>query len=290
MKCPYCGRQIPDNARFCAHCGKPMPDGFRAPPTPPRPQRPTPPSSSPLTPQAPPSRESPPSSGPKRLQRPALPGAPPPPNIERPSSPQPSATPQSDSPAFPKPRIPKPPGVPKPPSPPPASPAPSPSKLTSPPLPKPPSSEEEPGTRLQDPGAWDDVTPPGTALTPQVALPNQITLVLAQTNAPYILAGKTEYLIGREDPEKQIFPDLDLSLSGGDEGGVSRRHARITHRDSAYWIEDLDSLNYTFVNGVRLRPNVPHRLQDSDDIAFAKVRMRFHIHSRDQMTPDWGQP
>ncbi len=143
---------------------------------------------------------------------------------------------------------------------------------------------------MQDPGDWGDVAPPGTAIAPQVALPNQITLVLVQTNAPYVLTGKTDYLIGREDADNGIFPDLDLSLSGGAEGGVSRRHARIFYRDNAYWIEDQDSLNYTFLNGVRLKPNIPYRLNDGDDIAFANVQMRFYIGSQSATIDDWGQP
>lgn len=127
-------------------------------------------------------------------------------------------------------------------------------------------------------------------MAPQVALPNQITLVLAQTNAPYVLAGKTEYLIGREDAESGIFPDLDLSLSGGAEGGVSRRHARLFYRGNAYWIEDLDSLNYTFLNGIRLRPNQPYRLSNGDDISFANVQMRFYVGAQSAEVDNWGQP
>jgi len=104
-----------------------------------------------------------------------------------------------------------------------------------------------------------------------------ITLVLLRTNAPYVLTGKTEYLIGREDAENQIFPDVDLSLSGGAEGGVSRKHARIFYRNNAYWIEDLDSLNYSFVNNARLKPFTPRRLRDGDELSFGNVQMRFHI-------------
>ena len=157
-------------------------------------------------------------------------------------------------------------------------------------MPTPPVPGSEEGTRVQDPGDWGNMTPPGTAVAPQVALPNQITLVLVQTNAPYVLTGKTEYLIGREDAENGIFPDLDLSLSGGEEAGVSRRHARIFYRDNGYWIEDQDSLNYTFLNGVRLRPNMPYRLNDGDEIAFAGLRMRFHIGAQQPTFKDWGQP
>ena len=156
-------------------------------------------------------------------------------------------------------------------------------------MPAHPLGSEE-GTRIQDPGDWNNTILPGTAAAPQVALPNQITLVLTQTNAPYVLAGKTEYLIGREDAENNIFPDLDLSLSGGEEAGVSRKHARIFYRNNAYWIEDQDSLNYTFLNGVRLKPRTPYRLNDGDDIAFASLSMRFHIGAQNAAFNDWRRP
>jgi pSer/pThr/pTyr-binding forkhead associated (FHA) protein len=144
-----------------------------------------------------------------------------------------------------------------------------------------PAFDEVEGTRLQDPGDWDIPMPIGTAKAPQIDLPNQVTLVLVQTNAPYILSGKQQYLIGREDAQEDIFPDLDLSLSGGLEGGVSRKHARLFYENGAYWLQDLDSVNYTFVNETRLDPDRPHRLQDNDVIWFGNVQMRFLIGQHD---------
>lgn len=106
-------------------------------------------------------------------------------------------------------------------------------------------------------------------------LPGEVTLVLVDTNAPFLLAGRNQYLIGREDPDEGIYPDLDLTLSGGEEAGVSRRHAMLSYRNGAYWLEDLDSYNYTFVNGVRIDPRRPQVLRNGDEISFAKLRMRF---------------
>ena len=44
---------------------------------------------------------------------------------------------------------------------------------------------------------------------------------------------------------------------------VSRQHARITRIDDAYYLEDLSSLNGTFVNGERVSERV---LQDGDEL------------------------
>ncbi|MEO0247748.1 MAG: FHA domain-containing protein, partial [candidate division WOR-3 bacterium] len=54
--------------------------------------------------------------------------------------------------------------------------------------------------------------------------------------------------IGRDDPAHNIFNDISL-----DDKTVSRRHARIVRRDNRYFIEDLESLNGTFVNNLRIK-------------------------------------
>lgn len=50
---------------------------------------------------------------------------------------------------------------------------------------------------------------------------------------------------------------------------VSREHARVSPGEGGIWIEDLDSKNGTHVNGQRLAPGAPHRLQDGDVIQIA---------------------
>jgi pSer/pThr/pTyr-binding forkhead associated (FHA) protein len=133
------------------------------------------------------------------------------------------------------------------------------------------------GTVPQDVGPWPPVPHAPTAPAPEVSLASSVTLVLADTNAPITLSGSDQYVIGREDAEAGIFPDLDLTLSGGQEAGMSRRHALLSYRDGVYWIEDLNSVNYTFVNGVRLEPGRPHPLRDGDEIEFGKLRTRFYV-------------
>jgi len=83
------------------------------------------------------------------------------------------------------------------------------------------------------------------------------------------------YIIGREDPGSGSHPEVDLVPFGGEEGGVSRRHARITFDDGAYFIEDLNSVNYTFVNKKRIDVGINHPLQNGDEIRLGRVLMRF---------------
>lgn len=83
--------------------------------------------------------------------------------------------------------------------------------------------------------------------------------------------------IGRWDADGGIFPDVDLD-SDDPEAKVSRRHARITRRGGAYYIEDLGSTNGTFVNrGRRLLPGDRQVLRDGDEVIVGKTFLKFHV-------------
>jgi pSer/pThr/pTyr-binding forkhead associated (FHA) protein len=60
-----------------------------------------------------------------------------------------------------------------------------------------------------------------------------------------------------------------------DEPLVSRRHARIEKRGEAWFLVDLDSTNFTRVNGHRLRRE--HELEDGDELRFARARCVFRV-------------
>ena len=102
-------------------------------------------------------------------------------------------------------------------------------------------------------------------------------LVVQSTNATLPFPpGKTEVIVGREDPVSGVFPDIDLTDHGGDEGGVSRRHARTFLQGDRVFIEDLNSTNYTYVNQQRLTPGQPHPLNDGDEVRLGRVRLTFY--------------
>jgi pSer/pThr/pTyr-binding forkhead associated (FHA) protein len=82
-------------------------------------------------------------------------------------------------------------------------------------------------------------------------------------------------LIGREDPVSGIYPEVDLTPHGGEEGGVSRRHARIIRENDEYYIEDLDSTNFTFVNKQKVAPKTRQRIVDGDEIRAGRVALVF---------------
>jgi hypothetical protein len=116
---------------------------------------------------------------------------------------------------------------------------------------------------------------PQTAYPPVAAV--QGRLVVQGTNATLPFPpGKTEAIVGREDPVSGVFPEIDLTDHGGDEGGVSRQHARIFVQGYQVFIEDLNSTNYTYVNQQRLVPGQPQPLNSGDQVRFGRVKLNYY--------------
>jgi len=86
---------------------------------------------------------------------------------------------------------------------------------------------------------------------------------------------KHELLIGRADPVRDIYPDIDLTAYGGDTSGVSRMHARLAVQDVQIYIEDLNSTNFTFLNLQRLQPGQRYELKHGDEIRLGMLVMHF---------------
>lgn len=111
---------------------------------------------------------------------------------------------------------------------------------------------------------------------PPVGIRGRLIVPGSNVSLPFP-AGKTEIIVGREDPVSSVFPDVDLTDHGGDEGGVSRQHARIFVQGDHFFIEDLNSTNFTFVNQQKLLPRQPQPLASGDEVRFGRVKLTFHV-------------
>ena len=100
-------------------------------------------------------------------------------------------------------------------------------------------------------------------------------LIVEADNQEFDLSGKDSIQIGREDAVSNIFPDVDLTPHGGEEGGVSRLHARIFVENGQYMLEDDNSTNFTFLNRQKLVAKTPSPLHDNDEIKLGRVLLRF---------------
>ena len=90
-----------------------------------------------------------------------------------------------------------------------------------------------------------------------------------------------ETIVGRTDG-KTFTADLDLSPLGAATLGVSRVHAALAYdaRRGIMTISDMNSMNGTFLNGLRLQPQEIHDLQPGDQLRFGRLSVRLSFENR----------
>lgn len=122
---------------------------------------------------------------------------------------------------------------------------------------------------------------------PEVYSPSEIIATLLilgpahNSQTPFLLK-KGNYVIGRRDSYKGNFPDIDLAPFDED-ANVSRCHARIYRQAGQFFVEDLESVNCTFVvedgKESRVSPKEPRLLHDGTELRFGRVRGRLMLKS-----------
>lgn len=77
----------------------------------------------------------------------------------------------------------------------------------------------------------------------------------------------------------QTPPDVDLTGAGIDGKGISRIHAvvRYDKQNNHLMLKDASSTNGTFINGVRLEPEMDSILADGDEVKFGRLKFRVKI-------------
>jgi predicted nucleic acid-binding Zn ribbon protein len=238
--CPICGAKVLPDEAFCSNCGASLAKA----PIPPEPV--------------------------------AAPEVEPVPEAEAEAAPEPEAEAEAP-PAPPEPEVEEAPPPPEPEAPPVEAPAPpaEPVGLNCPAC----GAEIEPGDlfcsacglSLQAPPVPAPAAAPEPAVTPALTAAAGPRLVISASGAEIPLPVKDEIIVGREDPVSGIYPDVDLTPHGGESGGVSRRHARILIDGGEYYVEDLDSTNFTFVNKQKLAPKTRQLIRQGDEIRFGRV-------------------
>jgi RNA polymerase subunit RPABC4/transcription elongation factor Spt4 len=120
---------------------------------------------------------------------------------------------------------------------------------------------------------------PGTAFCEAcgTALPTRPYLIINESGVRVNLftADQTRIVVGRADALSGVAPDLDLDPYAGELAGLSRRHARVSLQQGQCWIEDLNSVNWTYLNQQRLTPDKPTPLNDGDLLRLGNVLLTF---------------
>lgn len=90
---------------------------------------------------------------------------------------------------------------------------------------------------------------------------------------------------GRQNPGNATTRHIDLEPYGAFDKGVSRVHCIMRRRNKGFVVEDLDSVNGTFVNGYSLRPQESHPLKNGDELRLGELRMHVYMLAEAETGP-----
>lgn len=94
------------------------------------------------------------------------------------------------------------------------------------------------------------------------------------------------YMIRKKNNERVVISGPSFTIGKersrvnyciSDNTSVSRCHARIMRKGSQYFVTDMNSTNFTFVNGVKVMPGQEVPLNDNDVVRFADEDFVFHM-------------
>ena len=91
-------------------------------------------------------------------------------------------------------------------------------------------------------------------------------LLVRRKNGTNISINRPEFIIGKERSRVNYCVNNNA---------VSRQHAKITSNGGVFFITDLGSSNYTYVNGTQISPNEPTRISNGDVIKIADEEFEF---------------
>jgi hypothetical protein len=96
-------------------------------------------------------------------------------------------------------------------------------------------------------------------------------LRIQEVEIPLVLEFDEAIIIGRQSATEDGESILDLTAFGGNEKGVSRRHAAIRRMKNSIVLVDLGSSNNSYINGQRLASHEPYILIEGDEIRLGNL-------------------
>lgn len=115
-----------------------------------------------------------------------------------------------------------------------------------------------------------------------------LTLYIGKAKAPLTVRMKDNgVVLGRNS--KSTTVDVNLKPFGAVENGVSRKHVLIAPKRDYFYVKDLESVNSTWHNRVRMKPNVAEELFHEDVLHLGELRVEVHYTYADQVQAGLGQ-
>jgi len=111
----------------------------------------------------------------------------------------------------------------------------------------------------------------------QIAPPEKAArhrLVDVATGTAFFFTNADETTIGRADPVTGILPDIDLTPVDTNRS-VSRRHAKVIRANDEYhMLEEVGTVNGTYVNDQRIPTGVPVTIHNGDLVKIGLIAMK----------------
>jgi CheY-like chemotaxis protein len=100
-----------------------------------------------------------------------------------------------------------------------------------------------------------------------------VLFVEGHGDAPITIQVPGTLSVGRKPSAGATHAHLDLGSYGADNSGVSRVHMFLHYQNGFFFVEDLASLNGTYINGNPLDPNQRYRVNNGDEIRLGRLRL-----------------
>lgn len=140
---------------------------------------------------------------------------------------------------------------------------------------QPPASEVKTGDLAPAPAAAPTAAAAAPAASPHFKA--KLSLLRGGRKGQEFPLDGGQNFIGRWDPETGSFPEVDLEQDDP-EAKISRKHALIIIDNGKITIEDIGSLNGTYVNrGNRLIPGTPLEIKAGDEVIIGKTFLKLVV-------------
>lgn len=107
--------------------------------------------------------------------------------------------------------------------------------------------------------------------------PWKVALRIIQKENRVIFDMAGPMVIGRMDPEQDVYPEVDLGAYDAEEMGVSREHLMLKLDGDRILVSDNDSSNGTLLNEDRMKPGADYPIRDGDELQLGLMKVKIEL-------------
>ena len=107
--------------------------------------------------------------------------------------------------------------------------------------------------------------------------PWRVSLSVLDIDVQIILDITDAMVLGRANSQVAGYPTINLSPFNALECGVSRNHAFLMLQDNLLLIRDNVSMNGTYLNNKKLKPNTNYVIHSGDHVNLGRMALRFDL-------------